>query len=97
MTAAVRTIAQGYVAEPQVEGRVIPFPRRAWRDGGANGRRRRRGGRVIMWPHPYRPRQAERIDAAVAWAWRQHSAGVIDDVECHVRLEELRAMRGWMA
>jgi hypothetical protein len=66
---------------------------------GDRGRRRipRRGARVILWPHAYRPRRLEDHRSAVVFTWRQLSAGVIDDVETHCRLEELAAMRGWIA
>jgi hypothetical protein len=81
---------------------VIPFRGRGrrhvahagdWRGAGPGDRGRRRGARVFLWPHRWRPRQPERIDTAVAWTWDQHARGDISDVEAHARIIELHALR----
>jgi hypothetical protein len=96
-TLALAPLTEHHLARGDGSANVIPWAhRRRFALGGrGGGNRRQQRGTVILWPHPYRPRQLDRIDYAIAWTRHQHSKGVIDDVEAHVRLEELDAMRGW--
>jgi len=53
------------------------------------------GGRVVLWPRRYWPRQPQDIDSAIIQAWKLRCAGLITEIDLIVRETEFHAMRGW--